>query len=463
MIVCKFGGSSLADASQFQKACAIMRANPKRKIMVVSAPGKRSSVPGDIKLTDRLIALSDIKEQNGYVDTAIVNAIDEQIRSICTGLSLPVTLADQLMDDILTLAQNVDIEKPWTRADLIATGEIASATIATSCLQSMGTPARIVDPRKAGLIVCSSSSGMSILPQTYLHLQHLKWTKEVLCVPGFFGADEQGHTVLFSRGGSDITGSVLAKATGAKLYENWTDRDSVFAVNPEIIEPTVPILEISYREMRELAYMGFSILHPEALEPVIEQRIPVHIRNTNNPSAPGTVIIPERTHIDRAITGIAASDQFVALSLHRVLINQEIGILYRILRFFVDELINVHHVPTGIDSVSIIVRDEDLTLEKEQRIRERLLNELGISDVIVTRGLAIIMLVGEGIRDNVDVLAKATGALAEERISIETVILDYFEISLIFMVRTNDKTRAVSALYRTFFKKKPDDESKFMR
>ncbi|NLZ99454.1 MAG: aspartate kinase [Clostridiaceae bacterium] len=462
MIVSKFGGSSLANASQFQKVCSIMRANPERKIMVVSAPGKRLSVPGDIKLTDRLIALADTKEQESRVDTDIVNAIDEQIRSICTGLSLPDTLPDQLKDDIITFAQNVDINKPWTRADLIATGEMASATIATAYLQSMGTPARMVDPRKAGLLVSSSDSKMSILPQTYLLLEHLKWTEEILCVPGFFGVDEQGHTVLFSRGGSDITGSVLAKATGAKLYENWTDRDSVFAVNPEIIEPTDPILEISYREMRELAYMGFSILHPEALEPVIEQRIPVHIRNTNNPSAPGTKIIPERTHIERAITGIAASDQFVALSLRRVLINQEIGILHRILRFFVDESINVHHVPTGIDSVSIIVRDDALTLEKEQRIRERLEDELGISDVIVTRGLAIIIMVGEGIRDDVDVLAKATCALAEERISIETVILDYFEISLIFMVRDHDKTRAVSALYRTFFKKKPDDKSKIM-
>ncbi|NMA17391.1 MAG: aspartate kinase [Clostridiaceae bacterium] len=463
MIVCKFGGSSLSDASQFQKVCAIMRDNPRRKIMIVSAPGKRSSVPGDIKLTDRLIGLADTIEKEGHVDTDIVNAIDEQIRSICTGLSLPDTLPDQLIDDIMTLAQNVDIKKPWTRADLIAAGEIASATIATACLRSMGIPARMVDPRKAGLLVSSSDSRMSILPQTYLHLEHLKWTEEILCVPGFFGIDEQGRTVLFSRGGSDITGSVLAKATGAKLYENWTDRDSVFSVNPEIIEPTAPILEISYREMRELAYMGFSILHPEALEPVIEQSIPVHIRNTNNPTAPGTKVIPERTHIERAITGIAASDQFVALSLRRVLINQEIGILYRILRFFVDESINVHHVPTGIDSVSIIVRDEDLTLEKEQRIRERLKEELDISDVIVTRGLAIIMMVGEGIRDNIDVLAEATCALAEERINIETVILDYFEISLIFMVRAHDKTRAVSALYRTFFKKNLDDKSKFMR
>jgi len=459
VIVCKFGGSSLAEASLFQKACEIMCADPRRKIMVVSAPGKRSSVPGDIKLTDRLIDLSETKEKKGSVDTDIVNAVDEQIRSICTGLSLPDELPDQLIDDILTLALKVDPDKPWTRADLIASGEIVSAKIATACLRNMGTPARIVDPREAGLLVRSSNSGTIILPESYRHLGRLNWTKEILCVPGFFGVNEHGHTVLFSRGGSDITGSVLAKATGAKLYENWTDRDSVFAVNPEIIEQTVPILEISYREMRELAYMGFSILHPEALEPVIEQRIPVHIRNTNNPAAPGTKIIPERTHIDRAITGIAASDQFVALSLRRVLINQEIGILYHILRFFVDESINVHHVPTGIDSLSIIVRDEDLTLEKEQRIRERLKHELGISDVIVTRGLAIIMLVGEGIRDNVDILAKATGALAEERISIETVILDYFEISLIFMVRDYDKTRAASALYRTFFKKKPLDRS----
>ena len=155
------------------------------------------------------------------------------------------------------------------------------------------------------------------------------------------------------------------------LYENWTDRDNVLAVNPELIEDAAPLTEISYREMRELAYIGFSIIHHEALEPVLKSGIPIHIRNTNKPSSPGTRIIAERTHIDRIVTGIAASDNFCSVNMRRILINQEIGILSRILTIFAELGINVHHVPTGIDSVSIIVREDQLPLEIELALRQR--------------------------------------------------------------------------------------------
>lgn len=270
-------------------------------------------------------------------------------------------------------------------------------------------------------------------------------------VPGFFGVTPEGKTITFSRGGSDITGAILAAAVNARLYENWTDRDSVFAVNPEFIADAVPLGEMSYREMRELAYIGFSIIHHEALEPVMTKDIPIHIKNTNEPSSPGTRIIKERTHIDRIVTGIAAADNFCSVNLRRILINQEVGILSKILTIFAELGINVHHVPTGIDSVSIVIREEQLPLEIELALRQRLDRELGLRQVTVVRQLSIIMLVGEGIRDTVGVMARAMTAMAKEQISVEMVILDYFEISMVFLMRHYERQRAVSALYREFF------------
>jgi aspartate kinase len=183
--------------------------------------------------------------------------------------------------------------------------------------------------------------------------------------------------------------------------------------------------------------------------------IPIHIRNANDPSSPGTRIIAERTHIDRIITGIAAADNFCSVNMRRILINQEIGILSRILAIFAELGINVHHVPTGIDSVSIVVREEQFPLEIELALRQRLERELDLTQVTVVRQLSIIMLVGEGIRDTVGVMARATTAMAKEQISVEMVVLDYFEISMLFLMRHYEKQRAVSALYREFFENEP--------
>ncbi len=427
-----------------------MLENPERKIMVVSAPGIRQSVVPDRKVTDLLLSIVKESEagRDGLEDRRL---IAQRLQDIALGLSLSDAIASELSTDIDRLAMQLDPQDRSTRDALLAMGEVASARLITAYLQKEGHRARYVDPREAGLMLTYHAGVTEILPETYENLAPLSLTDEIIVFPGFFGVTPEGDTITFSRGGSDITGAILAAAVHARLYENWTDRDNVLAVNPELIEDAAPLTEISYREMRELAYIGFSIIHHEALEPVLKSGIPIHIRNTNKPSSPGTRIIAERTHIDRIVTGIAASDNFCSVNMRRILINQEIGILSRILTIFAELGINVHHVPTGIDSVSIIVREDQLPLEIELALRQRLSRELNLHQVTVVRQLSIVMLVGEGIRDTVGVMARATTAMAREKISVEMVVLDYFEISVVFLMRHYEKQRAVSALYREFF------------
>jgi len=427
-----------------------MLENPERKIMVVSAPGIRQSVVPDRKVTDLLLSIVKESEagRDGLEDRRL---IAQRLQDIALGLSLSDAIASELSTDIDRLAMQLDPQDRSTRDALLAMGEVASARLITAYLQKEGHRARYVDPREAGLMLTYRAGVTEILPETYENLAPLSLTDEIIVFPGFFGVTPEGDTITFSRGGSDITGAILAAAVHARLYENWTDRDNVLAVNPELIEDAAPLTEISYREMRELAYIGFSIIHHEALEPVLKSGIPIHIRNTNKPSSPGTRIIAERTHIDRIVTGIAASDNFCSVNMRRILINQEIGILSRILTIFAELGINVHHVPTGIDSVSIIVREDQLPLEIELALRQRLSRELNLHQVTVVRQLSIVMLVGEGIRDTVGVMARATTAMAREKISVEMVVLDYFEISVVFLMRHYEKQRAVSALYREFF------------
>lgn len=418
--------------------------------MVVSAPGIRQSVVPDRKVTDLLLSIVKESEagRDGLEDRRL---IAQRLQDIALGLSLSDAIASELSTDIDRLAMQLDPQDRSTRDALLAMGEVASARLITAYLQKEGHRARYVDPREAGLMLTYRAGVTEILPETYENLAPLSLTDEIIVFPGFFGVTPEGDTITFSRGGSDITGAILAAAVHARLYENWTDRDSVLAVNPELIEDAAPLTEISYREMRELAYIGFSIIHHEALEPVLKSGIPIHIRNTNKPSSPGTRIIAERTHIDRIVTGIAASDNFCSVNMRRILINQEIGILSRILTIFAELGINVHHVPTGIDSVSIIVREDQLPLEIELALRQRLSRELNLHQVTVVRQLSIVMLVGEGIRDTVGVMARAATAMAREKISVEMVVLDYFEISVVFLMRHYEKQRAVSALYREFF------------
>jgi len=290
-----------------------------------------------------------------------------------------------------------------------------------------------------------------VLPESYDNLRRLRERPGVTVFPGFFGYSPQGDVVTFPRGGSDITGSVVAAGVKAELYENFTDVDSVFVASPSIIHDPCSLREITYREMRELSYAGFSVFHEEALEPAVRAGIPVCIKNTNNPSAPGTMIVPERVLASGSVTGIACDAGFCSIYMSKYLMNREVGFGRRLLQILEAEGISFEHCPTGIDNISVILREKHFDAATEVRVVERIRRDLAVDDVSVERGLALVMIVGEGMRHMVGIAARATSAFAMAGVNIEMINQGSSEVSMMFGVKAADAHDAVRALYQEFF------------
>ncbi|NLB44110.1 MAG: aspartate kinase [Clostridiaceae bacterium] len=448
--VCKFGGSSLANAEQIRKVCDIMLSDPSRRVMVVSAPGKRTRE--DTKVTDLLIALANARI-SGYDGAAELQDVLDRFGSIAAELELDAAImADISLDMNTRLCQ--DCSNSLRFMDSIkAAGEDNCARLVAGYLKSIGRTASYVDPRVAGMFLTEEYGNAQVLPEAYPLLARLRQNPGISVFPGFFGYSKSGQVVTFSRGGSDITGSILAAATEAQTYENWTDVDSVYSVNPALISNPHPIMEITYDEMRELAYAGFTVLHEEALLPAYRKGIPVNIRNTNNPTARGTMIVRNRVNFDGVVTGIAGAKGFCSLNMSKYLMNREVGFALKVLQILADEQISFEHIPSGIDSLSIIMRKDYFTPDKEKIITGRLVAELGIEKVSVNRNLAIVIIVGEAMARTVGVTARAANALSKAGVNLEIINQGSSEISVMFGVREEYCNYAVKELYKEFFQR----------
>ena len=448
MKVTKFGGSSLADATQIKKVCDILLSDPERRVIVVSAPGKRFS--SDIKVTDLLIALADAKI-SGKDGAKELQAVLDRFSSICDELEIPEVMG--------SIKENIEesVNQPVKNASRFmdatkALGEDSCARLVATYLTNTGHKATYCNPKVAGLLLETEVGGhVKVLPESYDNLADLSRLREICVFPGFFGYSEDGEIITFSRGGSDITGAILAAALHATVYENWTDVDNVYAVNPNLVQNPFPVTEITYDEMRELAYAGFSVLHEEALYPAFVRGIPVNIRNTNHPDAKGTMIVSKRTHYDSLVTGIAGEKGFCALNMSKYLMNREVGFLVKVLSIIADEGLSIEHMPSGIDSVSIILRAADFTPEKERRIVQRISLELNVDNISVNRDLAIVMIVGEAMANTVGTTARAATALSKAGINLELINQGASEISVMFGVREEYCSYAVRTLYKEFF------------
>ena len=447
MIVCKFGGTSVASAEQIKKVANIVKSNPERKIVAVSAPGKRSS--DDIKVTDLLIDLADTALSNGDVESKI-EVVVKRYRDIADGLGLDHTITEVIAQDLRERVAS-DRSIPALFIDNIkASGEDNNAKLIASYFNLAGLPAKYVSP-KEGLIVNDLPERTFALPEAYENLCKLKDEKQIIIFPGFFGYTKDGILRTFDRGGSDITGSILASAVGADLYENFTDVDCVFAANPKVVNDPVDIKEITYREMRELSYAGFSVFHDEALMPVYKQGIPVNIKNTNNPSAPGTRILPTRPQTNRPVTGISADGGFSILYVSKYLMNREIGFGRKLLQIIEEEHISYEHTPSGLDDISVIMRSNQLTPEIEARIVKRVKEELHADDAHFSHDLSMIVIVGEGMRHNTGLAARAATAISKTGANIEMINQGSSEVSLVFGVRTIYEDQILKGLYEEFF------------
>jgi aspartate kinase len=448
MKVVKFGGSSLASGKQIEKVFQIVVSDPERKVVVVSAPGKRFI--GDTKVTDLLIecARQCLMNKDPQVQ---FDAVIDRYATIAVELSLPAEVIKVIHDD-LSNRLRADRSRPEQFMDLVkASGEDNHAKLVAAYFQEQGVEASYVNPKEGGLLVSDEPGNAQVLPEAYAQLNSLRVRSGVLIFPGFFGYSKAGEVFTFSRSGSDITGSILANALKADLYENYTDVDAVYSVNPFIVKRPKEIKELTYREMRELSYAGFTVLHDEALVPAFQAGIPVQIKNTNNPSAPGTKIVYERDNTNGPVIGIASDQGFCSIYVSKYLMNREIGFGRKLLSILEEFGLAYEHTPSGIDDISIILREKQLSVEMEKDIINRIHLELHADEVKIEHNLALIMVVGEGMRHNIGTMAKASKALAKASINIEMINQGSSEVSMMFGVKEVEEKRAVRALYEEFF------------
>lgn len=449
MKIAKFGGSSLANAFQIKKVCDIILADSDRRIIVVSAPGKRDKT--DTKVTDLLIAVAKARLSGNSYDEELKTVIG-RYEEITQELNIPDAITD--IANTLTNIASMDYTDDVKYLDSVkAMGEDCCARLVAKYLTSIGHPAVYCNPKECGLFLEHDELGKArILGESYDNLEKLKEEKAICIFPGFYGYSKDGEIITFSRGGSDITGSILAGAVNADIYENWTDVDNVYAVNPNLVKNPFPITEITYDEMRELAYAGFSVLHEEALYPVYVRGIPVNIRNTNNPSAHGTKIVSKRSRYDSLITGIAGEKGFLTITITKYLMNHEIGFLMNLLKIFTEAGVSIEHMPSGIDSVTVIARKKYFTPEKEQIIINRIKNELRADEVHIEKDLAIVMIVGQAMAQSVGIMARAASALSSAGINLKIVNQGASEISMMFGVSEAYCDYAVRVLYKELFR-----------
>ena len=448
MKVCKFGGTSVASAEQIKKVAAIIKADPSRKFVVVSAPGKRFDT--DTKVTDLLIELSNAALQKKDINEKLQLVVN-RYKEIAIGLNLDEKICHVIEDDLRLRISQDQTEVELFVDNIKASGEDNNAKLIAAYFTSIGLRSQYIDPKSAGLVVNDLPERAQELPEAYDNLSTLKNLSEIAVFPGFFGYTKEGVLRTFDRGGSDITGSILAAAVHADLYENFTDVDSVFTANPKVINSPVEIEEITYREMRELSYAGFSVFHDEALRPVYKLGIPVCIKNTNNPSAPGTRIVAERKKTKRPVTGITADSGFSILYVSKYLMNREIGFGRKLLQILEEEDISYEHTPSGLDDISVIMRSHQLTPEKEERIINRVLNELHAEDAHFRHEFSMIVIVGEGMNNSTGLAARAATAISRTGANIEMINQGSSEVSLSFGVHKSNENMILRELYKEFF------------
>ncbi|MEK4388436.1 aspartate kinase [Bacillus sp. FSL M7-1004] len=448
MKVVKFGGSSLASGAQLDKVFHIVTSDPARKAVVVSAPGKRYAE--DTKVTDLLIACAEQYLASGSAPE-LAEAVVERYALIANELQLGQSIIEKIRNDLFTLLEG-DKSNPEQYLDAVkASGEDNNAKLIAAYFRYKGVKAEYVNPKDAGLFVTNEPGNAQVLPESYQNLYRLRERDGLIIFPGFFGFSKDGDVITFSRSGSDITGSILANGLQADLYENFTDVDAVYSVNPSFVENPKEISELTYREMRELSYAGFSVFHDEALIPAFRAGIPVQIKNTNNPSAEGTRVVSKRDNTNGPVVGIASDTGFCSIYISKYLMNREIGFGRRVLHILEEHGLTYEHVPSGIDDMTIILRQGQMDAATERSVIKRIEEDLHADEVIVEHHLALIMVVGEAMRHNVGTTARAAKALSEAQVNIEMINQGSSEVSMMFGVKEAEERKAVQALYQEFF------------
>ena len=431
--VVKFGGSSLASAEQFKKVGNIIRADKERKYVVPSAPGKRFS--NDTKVTDMLYACYDLADQ-GKNFKADLDAIKARYQEIIDGLQLDLDLSEEFK----TIEKNFKAKSGNNYA--ASRGEYLNGIIMANYLG--------YDFIDAATVIFFDENGEFDAAKTNEVLRaRLAESKEAV-VPGFYGSMPDGTVKTFSRGGSDITGSIVAKAAKADVYENWTDVSGFLVTDPRIVENPVPIETITYKELRELAYMGASVLHEDAIFPVRREGIPINIRNTNKPEDPGTLIVENTCRKPKyTITGIAGKTGFCSVTIEKAMMNSEIGFGRKVLGVFEDCGISFEHMPSGIDTMTIFVHQSEFE-QHEQFVISNIHRAVQPDSIELESDLALIAVVGRGMKSTRGTAGRIFSALAHSRINVKMIDQGSSELNIIIGVKNADFEAAVKAIYDIF-------------
>ena len=450
LIVCKFGGTSLADAQQIAKVASIVRSDARRRFVVVSAPGKRSS--DDKKITDLLIfCWQSASQQLSYAEP--LGIIRERYNGIARALDV-ATLDEPLIELERELEKLASGQPSLASRDWVAArGEFFHACLIADYLNAVFVP--------AGECIIFDELG-KLNPISYDILASRMAREDCLYViPGFYGRDAQGRIKTFPRGGSDITGAVVARAVGAQIYENWTDVSGLLMADPRVVENPLPISEVTYRELRELSYMGASVLHEETIFPASEVQIPINIRNTNAPQDDGSWIVPSRQD-SQPLAGIAGRTGFTMIYIEKALMNTQLGFGRRALEIFEAHRVSWEHMPSAIDSMSVVVSDEELRDEnggdKLPAILAELKRVLELDRLDVQTDLALIATVGQGMNHRVGVAGDLFFALKKANVNVRMISQGASEINIIVGVAAADYKRAVQAIYNKFVRLKPTEE-----
>ncbi|RGU95084.1 aspartate kinase [Clostridium sp. AF15-17LB] len=431
--VVKFGGSSLASAAQFEKVGAIIRRDDSRRYVVPSAPGKRT--PNDTKVTDMLyscygqaIMEEEFEEQ--------LKEIKSRFKEIIKGLKLDLSLDAEFK----TIEEN--FSKKIGRDYAASRGEYLNGIIMAAYLGY-----EFID---ASEIIVFDESGEFDASATNKILSERLARTERAVIPGFYGAMPDGKIKTFSRGGSDITGSIVAKAVHACMYENWTDVSGFLVADPRIVRNPKAIDVITYRELRELSYMGATVLHEDAIFPVRKEGIPINIRNTNMPEDKGTLIVEGTCRKPRfTITGIAGKKDFASITVEKAMMNSEVGFCKKVLEVFEENDISIEHMPSGIDTMTIFVHQDEFE-EKEQKVIAGIHRAVEPDYLELESDLALIAVVGRGMRATRGTSGRIFSALAHANVNVKMIDQGSSELNIIIGVRDHDFEAAVRALYDIF-------------
>ena len=431
--VVKFGGSSLASAEQFAKVGKIINADKERRYVVPSAPGKRNSK--DTKVTDMLYACYDLVEADEDFRVPLMK-IKDRYDTIINGLNLKLSLEDEFKKIAENFKNKAGVDYAASRGEYL-NGRVIAAYLGYEFID-------------AAEVIKFDENGNFLSEETNQVLADRLSKVERAVIPGFYGARPDGTIQTFSRGGSDVTGSIVARATHADMYENWTDVSGFLIADPRIIKNPKGIEAITYKELRELSYMGASVLHEDAIFPVRKEGIPINIRNTNAPEEKGTLIVEGTCRKPKyTITGIAGKRGFASITIEKAMMNSEVGFGRKVLGVFEDEGISFEHMPSGIDTMTIFVHQDEFE-EHEQKVLAGIHRAVNPDDIELESDLALIAVVGRGMRQTRGTAGRIFSALAHAHVNVKMIDQGSSELNIIIGVREHDFEAAIKAIYDIF-------------